>query len=199
MLLAARHRGAGVFIRGLSAPLPPSPLISLALGYGLRETAAAGPCVSLALARCWCFGGVRPQNSCVVPRRLGEGAAEQEAKEAEELVNRPKDRQIGLGSWAVIARAFVLVSSPSWGIASQVATIALATAPAFQASPACWPGTLAGHGLVDRGWRWAPAKSDRPAVQERLLFRLSGGLFLLLSPSLPSGRPCLISGFSPRA
>ncbi|APD47497.1 TMEM165/GDT1 family protein [Synechococcus sp. CS-602] len=171
MLLAARHRGRWVFIGAFSA-LAAVTLISLALGYGLRELLPPALVPWLAALLFAGFG----LKLLVDAQTMGEGAAEQEAKEAEELVNRAEDRQIGLGSWAVIRESFVLVFLAELGDRTQFATIALATAPAFSFA-GLLAGTLAGHGLVT-GLAVGAGKWIGRRIQERLLFRLSGGLFL---------------------
>ncbi|NQV11197.1 MAG: TMEM165/GDT1 family protein [Cyanobacteria bacterium] len=171
MLLAARHRGRWVFIGAFSA-LAAVTLISLALGYGLRELlpTALVPWLAALL-----FGGFGLK-LLIDAQAMGEGAAEQEAIEAEALVNRAEDRRISLSSLAVVRESFVLVFLAELGDRTQFATIALATAPAFTFS-GLLAGTLAGHGLVT-GLAVGAGKWIGRRLQERLLFRLSGGLFL---------------------
>ena len=81
--------------------------------------------------------------------------------------------------WAVIWQAFALVFVAELGDRTQFATIFLATAPAKVFSfGGLLAGTLVGHGLVT----WLAVGAGKwigRRVDERLLYRLSGGLFLV--------------------
>ena len=76
----------------------------------------------------------------------------------------------------VIWEAFSLVFLAELGDRTQIATILLATAPAFTLLGLV-AGTLLGHALVTAlailAGKWIGQR-----IQERLLYRLSGGLFL---------------------
>jgi len=117
-------------------------------------------------------------------------------------VNRAETAQEWIGrAWAVIRESFVLVSSPSWGIAPSFATIAPGHRTGASASPA-WPGRHPGRQGLVTGLRGRSASANLAADSDgSALVGLSGGLFLCLRPSLPSaqGPLCLISGFMPGA
>jgi len=78
---------------------------------------------------------------------------------------------------AVIWEAFVLVFLAELGDRTQFTTIFLATAPAFTFA-GLLAGTLAGHGLVT-GLAVGAGKWIGGRLSEKLLYRLSGGLFLV--------------------
>ncbi|MCP9771610.1 TMEM165/GDT1 family protein [Synechococcus sp. Tobar12-5m-g] len=174
MILAARHRGRWVFLGAFGA-LAAVTLLSLAMGYGLRELlpAAVVPWLAALL-----FGGFGIK-LLLDAQAMSAGAAEQEARQAEDLVNRAEDRQILLGPLAVIRESFVLVFLAELGDRTQFATIALATAPAFTFA-GLLAGTLAGHAIVT-GLAVGTGKWIGQRIQERVLFRLSGALFLLFA------------------
>jgi putative Ca2+/H+ antiporter (TMEM165/GDT1 family) len=76
----------------------------------------------------------------------------------------------------VIWEAFVLVFIAELGDRTQLATIFLATAPGFSFA-GLLAGTLAGHAAVT-GVAVGSGKWIGKRIDERLLYRLSGGLFL---------------------
>jgi putative Ca2+/H+ antiporter (TMEM165/GDT1 family) len=82
-----------------------------------------------------------------------------------------------INPWQVIREAFVLVFIAELGDRTQFTTIFLAAAPGF-AVVGLLLGALLGHALVTGlavgAGRWIGTR-----IQERLLYRLSGGLFLL--------------------
>jgi len=113
----------------------------------------------------------------VGPHRLGvEEQLETEAQEAEEAVEQAERRQSGHGAWAVIWEAFALVFVAELGDRTQFTTIFLAAAPAFTLAGLV-AGTLVGHALVTAlavgAGQWIGNH-----LSERILYRLSGGLFL---------------------
>ncbi|MCT0213667.1 MULTISPECIES: TMEM165/GDT1 family protein [unclassified Synechococcus] len=174
MILAARHRGRWVFV-GAFAALAAVTLLSLAMGFGLRQLLpeAVVPWLAALL-----FGGFGIK-LLLDAQAMGAGAAAQEARDAEELVARADERQQARGSWAVIRESFVLVFLAELGDRTQFATIALATAPAFTFT-GLLAGTLAGHALVT-GLAVGAGKWIGQRIEERVLFRLSGALFLVFA------------------
>ncbi len=172
LILAARHRARWVFL-GSFAALAVVTLISLALGYGLRELLPAGVVRWLAAVLFLGFGG----KLLIDAQGMGRDAAAEEAGEAEERVNEAERRQRSDAPWAVIRESFTLVFIAELGDRTQFATIFLATAPAFTLAGLV-VGILLGHGLVTGmavgAGRWIGGR-----ISERLLYRLSGGLFLL--------------------
>jgi putative Ca2+/H+ antiporter (TMEM165/GDT1 family) len=172
LILAARHRARWVFI-GSFAALAAVTLISLGLGYGLRELLPTGVMLWLGTVLFLGFGvrllleaqGMRPD------------AAAEEAAEAEETVNLAETRVLVNTPEQVMREAFVMVFLAELGDRTQFATIFLATAPAFTFA-GLLAGTLLGHALVT----WLAVGAGRwigGRLSERLLYRLSGGLFLV--------------------
>ena len=110
---------------------------------------------------------------------MGADAAREEAEEAEEVVNAAETSRALTTPWAVIWEAFALVFVAELGDRTQFTTIFLATAPARVFTFAgLLAGTLLGHGLVT----WLAVGAGKwigQRVDERLLYRLSGGLFLV--------------------
>jgi putative Ca2+/H+ antiporter (TMEM165/GDT1 family) len=171
LILAARHRARDVFI-GSFAALAAVTLISLGLGYGLRELLPQSVVPWLAAALFLGFG----LKLLFDARRMGAGEAEEEEKEAEEAVNEAESRGRISTTSAVIWEAFALVFIAELGDRTQFATIFLATAPAFTFA-GLLAGTLAGHALVT----WLAVGAGKwigGRISEQLLYRLSGGLFI---------------------
>ena len=172
LILAARHRARWVFI-GAFAALAAVTLISLALGYGLRELLPQALVPWLAAVLFLAFG----LKLLIDAQAMGSGAAAEEAEDAEAAVNEAEKHQMITTPWAVIWEAFALVFIAELGDRTQFTTIFLATAPGFGFT-ALLAGTLAGHALVT----WLAVGAGRwigGRISERLLYRLSGGLFLL--------------------
>ncbi|MEI8250664.1 MAG: TMEM165/GDT1 family protein [Synechococcus sp. ELA057] len=172
LILATRHRPRWVFV-GAFAALASVTLISLAFGFGLRQLLPAAVVPWLAAALFLGFG----IKLLLDAQGMGAGEAQEEEREAEEEVNRAEGRLRLQGAWAVIWEAFALVFVAELGDRTQFTTIFLATAPAFSFA-GLLAGTLLGHGLVTLlavgAGKWIGGRLD-----ERLLYRLSGGLFLV--------------------
>lgn len=171
LILAARHRARDVFI-GSFAALAAVTLLSLGLGYGLRELLPGWVVPWLAAALFLGFGG----KLLLDAQGMAADEAEQEEREAEATVNRAESDQRFTTAPAVIWESFSLVFIAELGDRTQFATILLATAPAFSFA-GLLAGTLAGHALVTAlavgAGRWVGHR-----ISEQLLYRLSGGLFL---------------------
>jgi Ca2+/H+ antiporter, TMEM165/GDT1 family len=174
LILAVRHRARWVFI-GAFAALTAVTLMSLGLGYGLRELLPQAVVPWLAAALFLCFG----IKLLLDAQRMKADAAREEAEEAEVAVNAAETSRPHGGAWAVIWEAFVLVFVAELGDRTQFTTIFLATAPAQVFSfGGLLAGTLLGHALVT----WLAVGAGKwvgQRVNERLLYRLSGGLFLV--------------------
>lgn len=171
LILAARHRARDVFI-GSFAALAAVTLISLGLGYGLRELLPQQVMTWLAAALFMGFGF----KLLVDARGMGAGEAKDEEKEAEKVVNAAENRRPISSTSAVIWEAFALVFIAELGDRTQFATIFLATAPAFTFA-GLLAGTLSGHALVT----WLAVSAGKwigGRISEQLLYRLSGGLFI---------------------
>jgi len=172
LILAARHRARWVFI-GAFAALTAVTLISLGIGYGLRELLPAAVVPWLAAVLFLGFG----IKFLVDAQGMGSGAANDEAEEAEEAINQAESRKTFTTPWAVIWEAFVLVFIAELGDRTQFTTIVLATTPSF-GFIGLLAGTLLGHGLVT----WLAVGAGKwigGNISEQLLYRLSGGLFLV--------------------
>jgi putative Ca2+/H+ antiporter (TMEM165/GDT1 family) len=171
LILAVRHRGRWVFL-GAFAALTAVTLISLALGYGLRELLPPTVVPWLAAALFLGFG----LKLLIDAQGMAADAIDCEAHEAEAAVEQAERRQSGHGAWAVIWEAFALVFVAELGDRTQLATIVLAAAPAFTLAGLV-AGTLLGHALVTAlavgAGQWIGTR-----LSERILYRLSGGLFL---------------------
>jgi putative Ca2+/H+ antiporter (TMEM165/GDT1 family) len=106
-------------------------------------------------------------------------AAIDEKAQAEEAINTAETDKAFNTAWAVIWEAFVLVFIAELGDRTQFATIFMATAPSQVFSfGGLLAGTLLGHALVT----WLAVGAGKwigQWVNERLLYRLSGGLFLV--------------------
>lgn len=172
LILAARHRRRDVFL-GAFAALTAVTLISLAVGYGLRELLPTAVVPWLAAALFLGFG----VKLLVDAQGMADDEAQDEEKEAEATINQAEGRQRLREGVAVIRESFVLVFVAELGDRTQFATIFLATAPAFTLA-GLLAGTLLGHALVT----WLAVGAGKwigGRIRERLLYRLSGGLFLV--------------------
>ena len=171
LILAVRHRARWVFV-GAFAALTAVTLISLGLGYGLRELLPQAVVPWLAAVLFLGFG----VKLLLDAQGMATDAAREEADEAEEVVNAAETRHAITTPWAVIWEAFALVFVAELGDRTQFTTIFLATAPAFSFE-GLLAGTLLGHGLVTAlavgAGKWIGSR-----ISEKLLYRLSGGLFL---------------------
>jgi putative Ca2+/H+ antiporter (TMEM165/GDT1 family) len=174
LILAVRHRGRWVFL-GAFAALTAVTLISLALGYGLRELLPPTVVPWLAAALFLGFG----LKLLIDAQAMAANAASAEAEQAEEAINAAETSGVVNTAWAVIWEAFVLVFVAELGDRTQFTTIFMATAPAQVFSfTGLLAGTLLGHALVT----WLAVGAGKwigQRVNERLLYRLSGGLFLV--------------------
>ena len=175
LILAVRHRARWVFV-GAFAALTVVTLISLALGYGLRELLPQSVVPWLAAALFLGFG----LKLLIDAQAMAANAASAEAEQAEEAINAAETGGVvAIPAWAVIWEAFVLVFVAELGDRTQFTTIFMATAPAQVCSCAgLLAGTLLGHALVT----WLAVGAGKwigQRVDERLLYRLSGGLFLV--------------------
>ena len=171
LILAARHRGRDVFA-GAFAALTAVTLISLALGYGLRELLPAALVPWLATVLFLGFGFKLLWDAM----RMAADEAQEEAREAQETIDKAEHQRKVRTSASVIWEAFVLVFFAELGDRTQFTTIFLATAPAFTFA-GLLAGTLAGHGLVT-ALAVGAGKWIRGRIQEKLLYGLSGVLFL---------------------
>ena len=171
LILATRHRPRHVFI-GSFVALAAVTLISLGLGYGLRELLPTGVAPWLAAALFLGFG----IKLLIDAQGMAADEAEGEEREAESAINQAESLQRRTTAWAVMSEAFVLVFLAELGDRTMFTTIFLATAPAFTLA-GLLAGTLLGHALVTGlavgAGRWIGGR-----IRERLLYRLSGGLFL---------------------
>ena len=174
LILAVRHRARWVFIGAFGA-LTAVTLISLGLGYGLRELLPQAVVPWLAAVLFLGFG----IKLLLDAQGMAADAAEEEAEEAEEVINAAETRRPLTSAWAVIWEAFGLVFIAELGDRTQFTTIFMATAPAKVFSFAgLLAGTLLGHALVT----WLAVGAGKwigQRVNERLLYRLSGALFLV--------------------
>ena len=172
LILAARHRARDVFIGAFGA-LTAVTLLSLGLGYGLRELLPPTVVPWLAAALFLGFG----VKLLIDAQGMGADEAEEEEQEAEQAINEAESRHRLSGTWAVIWEAFALVFVAELGDRTQFTTIFMATAPAFTFA-GLLAGTLLGHALVT----WLAVGAGKwigGRISEKLLYRLSGGLFLV--------------------
>jgi putative Ca2+/H+ antiporter (TMEM165/GDT1 family) len=174
LILAVRHRARWVFI-GSFAALTAVTLISLALGYGLRELLPQSLVPWLAAVLFLSFG----VKLLIDAQGMAATAAIDEKAQAEEAINTAETSKAFNTAWAVIWEAFVLVFIAELGDRTQFATIFMATAPSQVFSfGGLLAGTLLGHALVT----WLAVGAGKwigQWVNECLLYRLSGGLFLV--------------------
>jgi Ca2+/H+ antiporter, TMEM165/GDT1 family len=172
LILAARHQRRWVFLGSFTA-LALVTLLSLGVGFGLRELLNERVLPWLAALLFTGFGC----KLLLDAQGLSRHAAADEAEEAEQAVNAVERRQLISRPWPVTWEAFSLVFVAEMGDRTQFATIVLAAAPTFT-FPGLVAGALAGHALVTAlavgSGRWIGQR-----MNERLLQRLSGGLFLL--------------------
>ncbi len=171
LILAARHRGRDVFI-GAFAALTAVTLISLGLGYGLRELLPAAVVPWLAAALFVGFG----LKLLIDAQGMAANEADEEEQEAQQAIDEAESRRRISTTWAVIWESFVLVFIAELGDRTQFTTIFLATAPAFTFA-GLLAGTLLGHALVT----WLAVGAGKwigGRISEQLLYRLSGGLFI---------------------
>jgi putative Ca2+/H+ antiporter (TMEM165/GDT1 family) len=178
LILAVRHSPRLVFAGAFMA-LSAVTLLSLAVGAGVRELLPPALVPWLAALLFLGFG----IKLLIDANQLGSGAADVEAQEAQEAVNAAERHQGHANSAAVLWEAFSLVFVAELGDRTQFATIFLATAPAQVFSFAgLLSGTLLGHALVTGlavgAGRWIGGR-----VNEPLLYRLSGGLFVMFGLS----------------
>jgi putative Ca2+/H+ antiporter (TMEM165/GDT1 family) len=172
LILAARHRARDVFLGAFGA-LTAVTLISLGLGYGLRELLPPSVVPWLAAALFLGFG----LKLLVDAQGMAANEADDEEQEAEQAINEAESRRRLSTTWAVIWEAFVLVFIAELGDRTQFTTIFLAAAPAFSFA-GLLAGTLLGHALVT----WLAVGAGKwigGRISEKLLYRLSGGLFLV--------------------
>jgi putative Ca2+/H+ antiporter (TMEM165/GDT1 family) len=171
LILAARHRGRDVFIGAFGA-LTAVTLISLGLGYGLRDLLPTSVVPWLATILFVGFGA----KLLLDAQRMAADESEAEEKEAEKVIDAAESRSRINTTWAVIWEAFALVFIAELGDRTQFTTVFLATAPAFTFA-GLLAGTLAGHALVT----WLAVGAGKwigGRISEPLLYRLSGGLFI---------------------
>jgi putative Ca2+/H+ antiporter (TMEM165/GDT1 family) len=157
---------------GAFAALTLVTLLSLGMGYGLREWLPPAVVPWLAAVLFLGFG----LKLLLDASRLPADAAAEEAHEAEASIAAAESDGRVRGPGAVIWEAFVLVFLAELGDRTQFATIFLAAAPAFSFA-GLLAGTLLGHALVT----WLAVGAGQwigGRISERVLYRLSGGLFL---------------------
>lgn len=171
LILAARHRARDVFV-GAFAALAAVTLISLGLGYGLRELLPTSVVPWLAAALFLGFG----LKLLIDAQRMAASEADTEEQEAEQAIDAAESGGRISTTWAVIWEAFALVFIAELGDRTQFTTIFLATAPAFSFL-GLLAGTLAGHALVT-GLAVGAGQWIGGRLSEQLLYRLSGGLFI---------------------
>ncbi|TVS03453.1 MAG: TMEM165/GDT1 family protein [Cyanobium sp. PLM2.Bin73] len=170
LILATRHRGRYVFV-GAFAALAAVTLISLGVGYGLRELLPTAVLPWLAAGLFTAFG----LKLLIDAQHMGADADEEE-RQAQQAIEDAERRRPITRPWAVVWEAFALVFIAELGDRTQLATIFLATAPAFTFA-GLLAGTLAGRGLLT-GVAVGSGKWIGQRINERLLYRLSGGLFI---------------------
>jgi putative Ca2+/H+ antiporter (TMEM165/GDT1 family) len=172
LILAARHSARPVFVGAFGA-LTAVTLLSLALGYGLRELVPTALLPWLAAVLFLGFG----VKLLIDAQRMGRAGEDDEKEEAERAVADAESRGTIQTVRAVIVEAFTLVFIAELGDRTQFTTIFLAAAPGFGFA-ALLAGTLLGHALVT----WLAVGAGKwigGRISERLLYGLSGGLFLV--------------------
>ncbi|MFZ9280881.1 MAG: TMEM165/GDT1 family protein, partial [Vulcanococcus sp.] len=174
LILAVRHRARWVFL-GAFAALAAVTLISLGLGYGLRQLLPQTWVPWIAAALFLGFG----LKLLIDAQGLGRDAARAEQEEAQQVVDAAEQSRVALNPWGVIWEAFALVFVAELGDRTQFTTIFLAAAPLEVFGFAgLLAGTLLGHALVT-GVAVGAGKWIGRWLDERLIYRLSGGLFLV--------------------
>ena len=171
LILAARHRARDVFV-GAFAALAAVTLLSLGVGYGLRELVPAALMTWLAALLFLGFG----IKLLVDAQSMAPDEAEAEEQDALEAIDAAESRHRLDSSWVVIWEAFALVFIAELGDRTQFTTIFLATAPSFSFA-GLLAGTLVGHALVT----WLAVGAGQwigKRISEPLLYRLSAGLFI---------------------
>ncbi|WP_216905013.1 TMEM165/GDT1 family protein [Synechococcus sp. CCY 9618] len=171
LILSVRHPPRWVFV-GAFAALGLVTLLSLGMGLGLREWLPQPVVPWLAAALFLGFGA----KLLVEAAGLPADAAREEAHEAEVAIDAAESHGVVRGAGAVIWEAFVLVFLAELGDRTQFATIFLAAAPAFSFA-GLLAGTLLGHALVT-GLAVGAGQWIGGRISERVLYRLSGGLFV---------------------
>ena len=172
LILAARHRARDVFV-GAFAALAAVTLLSLGLGYGLRELLPEAVVPWLAAVLFLGFGLKLLWDA----QGMAADEALEEEKDAEAAVDKVERQHRARSPGAVIWEAFGLVFLAELGDRTQFTTSFLATAPAFTFA-GLLAGTLAGHALVT-GLAVGAGKWMGGGLSEQVLYRLSGGLFLV--------------------
>jgi Ca2+/H+ antiporter, TMEM165/GDT1 family len=171
LILAVRHKARWVFV-GSFAALAAVTFISLGVGYGLRELVPAQLLPWLAALLFLGFGA----KLLLDAQGLSANAAAEEAEEAAEEVEKAEAQSNLDTAWGVIWKAFALVFVAELGDRTQFTTIFLAAAPAFTLAGLV-AGTLLGHAVVTAlavgAGKWIGSH-----LSEKLLYRLSGGLFI---------------------
>jgi putative Ca2+/H+ antiporter (TMEM165/GDT1 family) len=174
LILAVRHQPRWVFLGAFSA-LTVVTLLSLGIGFGVRELLPAQLMPWLAGVLFFGFG----LKLLLDAQTLPADAALSEEAEAEAAVNAAERTRPVRSPLATIWEAFGLVFLAELGDRTQFATVFLAATPAF-GFPGLLAGTLTGHALVTAmavgAGQWIGSR-----VNERLLYRLSGGLFLVFA------------------
>jgi len=158
---------------GAFAALTLVTLLSLGMGYGLREWLPESVVPWLAAVLFLGFGGKLLVDAAALPA----DAARDEAQDAETAIDAAESDGGIRGPGGVIWEAFLLVFLAELGDRTQFATIFLAAAPAFSFA-GLLAGTLLGHALVT----WLAVGAGQwigGRISERVLYRLSGGLFLV--------------------
>ncbi len=171
LVLATRHRARWVFV-GAFAALAAVTVLSLGLGYGLRALLPGWLVPWLAAVLFLGFG----LKLLLDAQGMAANAAQEEAEQAVQAV---ETRAAISGAWPVIWEAFALVFVAELGDRTQFTTIFMATAPAQVFSFAgLLLGSLTGHAVVT----WLAVGAGKwigGHISEKLLYRLSGGLFLV--------------------
>jgi len=155
LILAVRHRARWVFIGAFGA-LTAVTLISLGLGYGLRELLPQAVVPWLAAVLFLVFG----LKLLFDAQGMAADSAREEAAEAEEVVNAAETRHALTTPWAVIWESFALVFVAELGIApSSPRFFWPPLRPGCSPSPACSPAPCSGMPWSP-GWQWAPASGS---------------------------------------